>query len=81
MVTTGDGTNEEAQSAVSKLIQLLAGEELAGKEQQLSSTKIAETLWLSLQIASAPAAVTSSPVTEGTRKALSRRLFQLRCQF
>ena len=64
MVTTGDGTNEEAQSAVSKLIKLLAGEELAGKEQQLSSTKIAETLWLSLQIESAPAAVPSDSVTE-----------------
>ena len=36
MVTTGDGTNEEAQSAVSKLIKLLAGEELAGKERDCS---------------------------------------------
>ena len=67
MVTTGEDTNE-AQPAVSKLIKLLAGEELAGKEPPLSSTEIAETLWLSLQIASAPAAVTSSPVTEGTQK-------------
>ena len=64
MATTGEGLNR-SPSTISKLIKLLA------EDEKLSSTEIAETLWLALQIEPDRSAAPAAPVAPEITRAVA----------